>query len=147
LEGGKTMTIMPGVGKIGSSSKLGRTKWAYGKYSFAVDGGAVSDIIVTTGDTVPAGAIITDCILIVDTTPTSSGSATIALKVDDATLDAAVAYSGAPYSTTGPKRVDVTGAATPVSPTAAGKLKVTVGTAALTAGIFRVAIEYIEVDS
>lgn len=135
-----------GRAKIGSSARLGRTKWAYAKYDFATHGGAVSTIALT-GDTIPAGAHILHCFLMVDTIPTSSGSATIALKVDDATLDAAVAYGGAPYSTTGNKLVDHTYAAAPLKPTAASTVTATIATAALTAGVFRVAVAYVEVDA
>lgn len=140
------MPVAHGKGKIGKTSLRGRTKWAYGKYDFAVLGGAVSTITLT-GDTIPAGALITDCTLIVDTPPTSGGAATVALKVDDATLDAAVAISGAPYSTAGTKKVDHTRAAAPVIPTAQGGITATVATAALTAGVFRVIVEYVEVES
>ncbi|MER5252909.1 hypothetical protein [Streptomyces sp. NPDC002855] len=133
-----------GRAKIGSAAKLGRTKWAYAKYDFAVQGGAVG-VISLTGDTIPAGAHILDCVVLVDTLNTSGGSATIALKVDDATLDAAVAYNAAPYNTTGPKKVDLTRAAAPVVPTAASVVTATVATAALTAGVFRVIVEYVEV--
>lgn len=140
------MTIMPGVGSIGSTSKLGRTKYAYGKYDFDELGGAVSAITLT-GDTVPDGAVILDAVLLVDTAVTSGGAGTVALAVGGVTLDAAVAVSGAPYSSTGAKRIDHTRAAVPLVTTSEGSITATVATAALTAGVFRVVVEYLEVDA
>ena len=134
-----------GRATIGSAAKLGRTKWAYAKYDFDDHGGAVSTISLT-GDTIPAGSIILDCVLLVDTVVTSGGSPTIALAVDDATLDAAVALTGL-YDTAGQYKVDHTRADNPLVNTDAAVVTATVATAALTAGVFRVIVEYVEVES
>lgn len=117
-----------------------------GRYNFAVDGGAVGDIDLTTDAQIPANAIILGGFAEVDTVPTSGGSATIAVKVEGAgDIIAAAAISGAPWSTTGRKSVvPVFTGATTVKTTAARKIQATVATAALTAGAFDVVLFYVE---
>lgn len=129
-------TLTPGAG-------FGRTRRAVGLYDFAVDGGAVGDITLR-GDTIPSGAVITDALIKVTTALTSEGSATVAIKAEGAAdINAADAISGAPWSTTGAKRADLTATSAPVTTTAARSLVATVGTADLTAGKFTVAVEYV----
>lgn len=117
-----------------------------GRYNFAVDGGAVGDIDLTTDAQIPANAVILGGFAEVDTVPTSGGSATIAVKVEGAgDIIAAAAISGAPWSTTGRKSVvPVFTGATTVKTTAARKIQATVATAALTAGAFDVVLFYVE---
>jgi len=138
------MATVPGTGKIGSTSYIGRTKWARASYDFAVDGGAVGDIALR-GDRIPSGAVILDSLIKVDTALTSGGAATVAVKVESAAdVNAADAISGAPWSTTGAKRGDLTATTAPVTTTAARTITATVATAALTAGKFSIAIAYVE---
>lgn len=138
------MPITPGTRKIGVGQPYGMPKPAVAAYDFAVDGGAVGDITLR-GDTVPSGAVIVDSLIQVDTVLTSGGAATVAIKTEGAAdINAADAISGAPWSTTGPKRGDLTSTAAPVTTTAARSIAATVGTAALTAGAFKVVVWYIE---
>lgn len=139
------MGIIEGARKIGASELgLGEHKVAVGLYDFAVEGGAVGDITLR-GNTIPSGAIITDALLDVDTVPTSAGAATVAIKTESAAdINAADAISGAPWSTTGAKRADLTATSAPVETTAARSVVATVGTAALTAGKFKVLVFYVE---
>ena len=137
------MPIIEGTRKVGAGTGGGR-KSAVGVYSFASLGGAVGDITLT-GDTVPSGAAILDAYINVTTALTSGGSATVAIKVEGAAdINSADAISGAPWSTTGVKRADLTATSAPVVTTAARSIVATVGTAALTAGVFTVVVEYIE---
>src|SRR5688500_17062465 len=55
-----------------------------GRYDFAVDGGAISTIALTSGLVIPAGAIITRGYIEVLTALTSGGAATIACQVEAA---------------------------------------------------------------
>lgn len=129
-------TLTPGAG-------LGRTRRAVGLYDFAVDGGAVSDITLR-GDTIPSGAVIVDALIQVDTILASSGAATVAIKTQSAAdINAADAFDGAPWSTTGPKRADFTATSAPIKTTAARAIVATVAGAALTGGKFTVAVEYV----
>lgn len=138
------MPIIEGAGKAGVGLGVGRRRLAIGLYNFATEGGAVGDITLR-GDTVPSGAIITDVLIHVDTVLTSGGAATVALKAESAAdLNAADAISGAPWSTTGAKRGDLTATSAPVKTTAARPLVATVATAALTAGKFSVYVSYLE---
>ncbi|GGK32114.1 hypothetical protein GCM10010124_26090 [Pilimelia terevasa] len=138
------MGIIEGAGKVGDGLSLGRRKVARGSYSFAIDGGAVGDITLR-GDTIPAGAVIVDALIKVGTALTSGGSATVAVKVEGAAdINAADAIGGAPWSTTGAKRGDFTATSAPVTTTAVRSIVATVGTAALTAGVFDVLVEYWE---
>ena len=136
------MPIIEGTRKVGAAG--GGRKSAVGTYSFASLGGAVGDITLT-GDTIPSGAAILDAYIKVTTALTSGGAATVAIKVEGAAdINAADAISGAPWSTTGVKRADHTATTAPVVTTAARSIVATVGTAALTAGVFTVVVEYIE---
>jgi hypothetical protein len=120
-------------------------KWARGRYDFAVDGGAVSTIVLTT-EQIPSGAIILGGLVEVDTVPTSGGAATIAVTVEGAgDIIAAAAISGAPWSTAGRKSVvpAFTGATT-VKTTADRDISAVIATAALTAGVFDVLLAYTE---
>lgn len=135
------MAIISGGNIIGG---MGPLTVAEATYSFAVNGGAVGDITLTQGDTIPLGAIILGGVLEVTTAPTSGGAATIAIKVEGAgDIVAAAAIGGAPWSTTGRKSViPVFTGATSVKTTAARSIVATVATAALTAGIFNVHLVY-----
>ena len=136
------MPIIEGTHKLGGG--LGRTKIATGMYDFAVDGGAVGDITLR-GDRLPLGAIILDSLIDVDTILTSGGAATVAIKTEGAAdVNAADAISGAPWSTTGAKRGDLTATSAPVKTTAARAIVATVAVAALTAGKFNVYVTYVE---
>jgi hypothetical protein len=125
-------------------------KSAQGEYDFARDGGAVSTITLRAapgdgaGNEIPAGAVILGGYVEVDTELTSGGAATVAVNSQAAgDLIAAAAVSGAPWSTTGRKSVTpaFTGATT-VKTTATRRLAITIATAALTAGKFRVVVFY-----
>ena len=137
--------IIEGAGRAGVGLGVGRRRLAVGLYNFATDGGAVGDITLR-GDAIPPGAIITDVLIHVDTALTSGGAATVALKAESAAdLNAADVISGAPWSSTGAKRGDLTATTAPVKTTAARSIVATVGTAALTAGKFSVYVSFLEI--
>ena len=141
------MAIIEGAGKAGVGLGTGRRRLAVCLYDFSVDGGAVGDITLR-GDSIPSGAIITDVLIHVYTALTSGGAATVALKAESAAdLNAADAISGAPWSTTGAKRGDLTATTAPVKTTASRTPTATVATAALTAGKFSVYVSYLEIAS
>jgi hypothetical protein len=139
--------IIEGARKIAAGGGMGQVKVARGLYDFATDGGAQGDITLR-GDSIPSGAIIIDALIHVDTVPTSGGAATIAIKTEGAAdINAADAYNGAPWSTTGAKRGDFTATTAPIKTTAARSIKATVATADLTAGKFSVMVFYVELES
>ena len=120
------------------------------KYDFAVDGGSHSASdqgltgngagVITPADadiTIPDNAIITDCITYVTTAMTSGGSATVAIGVGGAALVAATAFDNAAFDDE-----DVTHTVVADKTTSAGRPTITVATAALTAGVIEVIIEY-----
>lgn len=123
-------------------------KTASGEYDFAVDGGAVSTITLRSsnslGNAVGIGSVILGGYIEVDTLVTSGGAATMGVNSEAAgDLLAATVVSGAPWSTTGRKSIiPVFTGATTVKTTAARALTVTIATAALTAGKFRVVVFY-----
>lgn len=135
------MPVMPGTQRL---------KTVAGEYDVAVDGGAVSTITLrgapnySVGNDIPIGSVIESGYIEVDTAVTSGGAATVAVSAEGAgDLVAAAAVSGAPWSTTGRKSIiPVATGATSVKTTAARQLTVTIATAALTAGKFRVVIHY-----
>lgn len=133
--------------RAGAAGVGGTKKVATAIYDFAVNGGTVGQKTLdpNVGHVIPAGAIITGSRIDVLTVPTSGGGATISVDVEGAAdIQAAAAISGAPWSTTGPK---VPSAGTNVKTTQARAIKVTIGTAALTAGKFAVYIDYIDTRS
>lgn len=139
--------IMPGTKKIGSGNYIGESKYAYGKYDFATLGGAVGAITLT-GDTIPSGAVVLDSIVLADTLLTSGGAATVALSVESAAdVQAAVAFNAAPFTVAGGAKHGsaLTATGNPVVTTAVRPIVATVAAAALTAGTFRVIVEYMEV--
>lgn len=126
---------------------VGRVKFARGDYSFAVDGGAVSTIALTGSTFIPAGSIIVGGFIEVTTTLTSGGAATIAVQVESAG-DICAATAVASW-TTGVKNVlpartsgSLT-ASTAVKTTAARDISIVIASAALTAGVFKVVLEYV----
>lgn len=129
----------------GGFTDLGRgILTARGRYDFAVDGGAVGSIDISTAS-IPAGSIILGGFAEVDTAVTSGGSGTLAISVEAANdIITAAAVSGAPWSTTGRKSVIpvFTGAST-VKTTAARKIKAVIATADLTAGVVDVVLFYV----
>lgn len=141
----ESMPVIEGTRKFEAAGLgIGQPKIAVGLYDFATDGGAVGDITLR-GGSIPSGAIIIDALLHVDTAPTSAGAATVAVKTEGAAdINAADAITGAPWSTTGAKRADLTATTAPVKTTAARSIVATVGTAALTAGRFKVYVTYVE---
>lgn len=129
-----------GLGRLG----LGEVKRAIAQYDFARDGGVVGAITMA-GDSIPSGAFIVDSLLIIDTIPTSLGSATISVGTEGAAdIAAAAAISGAPWSTATAKRGTLTATSAVVKTTAKRSIAATVAVADLTAGKFRAIVSYIE---
>lgn len=121
---------------------------AHGRYSFAKDGGAISTISLFDGNgrnSLPAGAIILGGTIDVITTLTSGGSATISLGTSAGSSATALVGATAVASWTAGQLAltPVFTAATYVKLTATGSLTATIATAALTAGVFEVHLEYI----
>jgi hypothetical protein len=122
-----------------------RIKAVVADYDFAVDGGAASTITLRGDNAIPNGAYIVGGFVDVLTAVTSGGAATVAVNSQGAgDVVAAAAVSGAPWSTTGIKSViPVFTGATVVKTTAPRSLAITIATAALTAGRFRVVVFYV----
>lgn len=116
---------------------------AYFEYDFAVDGGTIGDIPLR-GDSLSEGAVITGGMVHVKTTCTGGASATVSLKVESAAdVMAATAMAGMVTNALLDVEPDGT-AAHAVRTTENGRQVVaTIATAALTAGKFVVALEYL----
>lgn len=115
-----------------------------GRYDFAVDGGAVSTIALTSGTPIPSGSVIIGGFIDVLTQLTSGGAATIAAQVEAAN-DILTAVAVASW-TAGRKNVlpsPTTGAltaSTAVKTTADRNISIVIAAAALTAGKFDVVL-------
>jgi len=133
---------MPYTGGYPRATEL---KAVRGRYDFAVDGGAVGDIDLTSLAQIPANAVVLGGFVEVDTAVVGSG-ASLAVKVEGAAdIVGVAAVSGAPWSTAGRKSViPVFTGATTVKTTAARKIQATVSAAVLTAGAFDVVLFYVE---
>ena len=128
-------------GRAGGKGLYAMKRVATAIYDFAVNGGAVGAIALTTLP-LPAGAVITGSRIDVITPLTSGGAATVSVDAEAAgDIQAAAAISGAPWSTAG---VKVPSAGTNIKTTVARQVTATVAVAALTAGKFAVYIDYID---
>ena len=123
-------------------------------YDFAVDGGAVSTIDLSANNLLPEGAVVLDCWARVITACTSGGSATIAWGptsdadgysgaaiavasfTDGAVFNAAGQDSALLWDGTNDHRIYFEVGAT------SDDFKITIGTAALTAGKIKFCLEY-----
>ena len=114
------------------------------EYDFSVHGGAVGAITLTAlAGMLPDNACIVGAYLEPLTDLTSSGSATVKIGVtgNDDALIAATAYNHASFD--GPDKIVALTAEVPLKLTADCNVLATVATAALTAGKFRVHVDYI----
>ena len=116
-----------------------------GEWDFAVDGGAVSTIVLRSPDgPLPNGAVVEGGYIEVDTLLTTAASGTGALQIEAANdIQTAIIVTSAPWSTTGRKSITpaFTGA-TVVKATAARSPAFVIATGALTAGKFRLVVFY-----
>ena len=117
-------------------------------YDFSVVGGAVSTLVIPGADIVPSGAIIQDLIIDCTTACTSGGAATFAVTGGGLTLAGGtpIGVGAAPFTAGTVGRVGVAGVITTGYPvqkaTSSAALKVVIGTAAITAGVFTVYVYY-----
>jgi hypothetical protein len=126
------------------------------QYNFARQGGAVGTLKLiyppdpafpggAPSGTLPANAIVTGCYIDVITAPTSGGSATIALSTGQGAADLLAATAKASF--TGIMAcIPVGTAATAIKLTADSVPTLTIATAALTAGVINVHIQYVLSD-
>lgn len=123
-----------------------RIKEVRGEYDFAVDGGAISTIVMrgTTGNFIPAGSYIMGGLLEVDTLLTSGGAATVGVNSQAAgDIVAPITVAGAPWSTIGLKSIiPAWSGATAIKTTIDRSLAITIGAFTLTAGKFRCIVFY-----
>jgi hypothetical protein len=110
---------------------------AHAKYDFAVDAGAVSTIVPSNSAIIPDNAIITDVYHVTTTALTSDGSATLALTSGGVTLNAAVAFDNGDYADEAVILNEVND-----KTTSSTGIQFVIGTAALTAGVVDVYVEY-----
>jgi hypothetical protein len=106
-------------------------------YDFSVDGGAVSTIVPSNSALIPDNSVIVRCYSVVTTAMTSGGSATLALSAGGVTLKAATAFDNGAFDDE-----DVTEHAVTDKTTSGTGIQFTIATAALTAGVVDVFVEY-----
>jgi hypothetical protein len=141
------MAVKPGTNRLGLGRHgRGRKKVAVFEYDSAVDSKATGEVTLR-GQAVPGGAIITDTLIKVDAVlkSTEENKATVLLTLEsEGDIQASKKAAEAPWSSAGAKRGAVTATGTPVITTAARSVKAKIGSVALTAGRFRVAVEFVE---
>lgn len=127
-----------------------RTKWAVGKYDFAVDGGAVGTIALMGATAIPSGATILRGFIDVTTTVTSGGALTYGIQVEAA---GDIVAAGTALSTLAAGRHNVLPALASASgtantaivrTTAARDISFVIAAQAATAGVFYVCLEYMD---
>ena len=114
-----------------------RLMTAHVKYDFAVDGGAASTIVPANSAIIPDNAVIVRCYSLVTTAMTSGGSATLALTAGGVTLKAATAFDNGAFDDE-----DVTEHTITDKTTSSTGIQFVIATAALTAGVVEVYVEY-----
>jgi hypothetical protein len=129
---------------LGSGAGIGMLQVAHAIYSFVVDGGAVGAITPASNSTIPANAILVAATINPTTAVTSAGSATAEVGTAAGSSATSILGSTAKASLT----IDalINGACTfaaPVKMSAAGQIQITVGTAALTAGVIEIFVFYV----
>jgi hypothetical protein len=135
----KKSTLIDDSSEFGS----GFLRIARAKYSFAVDGGAVSTITPTTNVTLPDNAIIVGGTINSTTAATSGGSATIAVGTSAGSSTTSILGATGVASFSADAKINsVATFAAPVKLTASGKITITVAVADLTAGIIEVTLLY-----
>ena len=120
-----------------------------GEYDFAVDGGAISTIVLrgsagAGAGSIPAGSVVLGGYVEIDTLFTTGTGATAALSVEGAgDCVAATIVSGAPYSTTGRKSIiPVFTGATTLKTTVDRSPTIAIATGTITAGKGRLVVFY-----
>ena len=122
---------------------LGVLRTARAKYSFAVDGGAISTITPVTTAVLPDNAIIVAATINATTALTSGGSATISVGTSAGSGTASIIGLTAVASYSADAVLNsVATFASPVKLSAAGSITISVAVAALTAGILEVTLLY-----
>ena len=134
-------------GVVGTGQYVGRTKWARAYYDFATDGG--TGAIELRGDAIPAGAVVLNTIVKVETAlaPTTSSTQALSIEAANDVRTAAVATGTVVLSSTGVKLGVITRATAGTITTADRPVVLTVATADLTAGRLSVLVEYIELHA
>ena len=128
---------------ISEGTKLAKS-WR-GEYDFAVDGGAISTIVLRSNDgPIPAGSYIVSGVLDILTLFTTGTAAVAALTVEAANdIVSSTIVSGAPYSTTGLKSIIPAGTgATAVKTTVTRAPSIVIATGTITAGKCRLVLFY-----
>jgi len=125
-----------------SVTGLGELGIARAKYSFAVDGGAISTITPVSNALLPDDAVIIGG-TINSTTAAVGATATIAVGTSAGSSTTSLLGATAVASFSADARINsVATFAAPVKLTAAGNITLTIATAALTAGVIEVTVLY-----
>lgn len=112
-------------------------------YNFAADGGAVSTLTPKNSTLLPATAVIVGATINSTTAVTSGGAGTLAVGTSAGSSTTSILAATAKASLSANALLNgVPVFATPLKLSAAGQLNVTIGTAALTAGIVEVVVYY-----
>lgn len=141
IQKSKRPVTAPSFTSVGATLVL---EVAHAVYDFSVDGGALGAITPALNALIPANAIIIGSTINPTTAVTSLGSATVAVGTTAGSSATSLLTATAKASLS----IDalVNGAATfaaPVKMSAAGQIQITVGTAALTAGVIEIFVFYV----
>lgn len=129
-------SVVAGASIVGGA-ELQALSVASASYDFTADGGAVGDIQLELGQTLPAGALILSATVNTTAAVMGGAGATIALSVGGGVVQAATAVTGAPYT------VGVSAAsALFLTNSAADSVTASIALNPLTAGAFSVVITY-----
>lgn len=149
-------TVAVPTGNVGSVPPLvqnvgfGQTQryWCHAQYNFSNDAGAIGNITPVNGCTLPANAIVTNSVIYVSTAVTSAGSATVSVGWGTggnvASLLGATAKASLTATTFMQSAIVPQTASGFIHVAAASPLTVTVATAALTAGVIDVYVEFMQ---
>jgi hypothetical protein len=124
--------------EVATSFFSGRiSRQAFAQYAFAVDAGAVGTIDLKVE--IPLNAVITHAVTDTPTNLTSGGSATVQILVGAQSIVAAAAFDTAYDSPNEHALVNTE----PIKVTTTANIKIAIATAALTAGVLNIWLEYL----
>lgn len=135
--------VTEGIISPSLNTGLGVLRVARAKYSYAVDGGAISTITPASNATIPDNAIIVGATINSTSAATSGGAATISIGTSAGSSATSLLGVTAVASFSADAKINSAATfAAPVKMTAAGSITLTIADFVLTAGIIEVSVLY-----
>jgi hypothetical protein len=138
----------PEIGPDFLATNFGRPRTARARYSFAVDGGALTTITPKTNETIPDNAIIIGTFINSTTAiGATGGAANVSVGIVGNAVDTLLTATAKGSFSADAIQVGLGTPASPIKTTAAGKITLTPDTHALTSGIVEIVVLYLPMQA